>query len=397
MPGKRKGPDATVAERLYCRRGKRTTTYFYKHPDNKSETFATAPTARPELVALAKVAALEKWGKLRGKPDAGGKDHTVTGMFGRYFEWQKALPISSTLKKAASTIKTNTLEQVNLLAWFGDMMPRTITQTLIYEYMDTRTKAGAPAGCVKEVALLSAVCKFGIRKGELETNPCNGIQVETRAPNTRRVEWAELEFVTATAREIVAEHRAAAEAREAKPGAAKSKAPDGTTFLIQALAARAAWLAFKRPGEVLKVPRAAVTEAGLVFEGNKRRRSQGRRVITIGWTPLLRATVDEAMKIGRWQAFAGDRLVFGNMAGHRYSRSGWGTLWGRLMDKCEVRAKKLEMEFTRFTLADCRPGGVTEKKRTGQDDVYEGTGHVDRRMVDTIYDRREDRTAKAAK
>ncbi|HYF16336.1 MAG TPA: hypothetical protein VEA40_00605 [Ramlibacter sp.] len=382
MAGKRKSADATIAERLYCRVGKRVTTFFYKHPDNRSETLANAPTARPEKVQAAKIEALEAWGKLRGVPDAGGKDMTVKGLFGRYFAWQDGLPESSSLKKARSTLATNRNEQTPLLAFFGDMMPRAITQTLIYEYMDIRAEAGAPAGCVKEVALLSAVLRYGIRKGELETNPCHGVQVEARPPRTRRVTWEEVEFVTTVGRAA------------------------GGSFHVQALAARAAWLAFKRPGEVLKVPRAGrtddgrplgVTEAGLVFEANKRKRHQGRRLITIEWSPTLRATVDEALAIGRWQAFGGDRLIFGNMAGHRYSRSGWGTLWRRLMDKCAARAQELGQPFTPFTLMDCRPGGVTEKKRTGQDDVYEGTGHVDRRMVDSIYDRREDRSAKPAK
>lgn len=374
--------DSTVAERLYVRVGKRTTTFFYKHPDNRSETLATAPTVRPDKVALAKLEALEKWGKLRGVPEAGAPDRTVAGLFARYFLWQEKLPPTSAKKKAASTLKTNQQEQTALLAFFGDMLPATITQTLVYEYIDARSEAGAPAGCIKEVALLSAVLNFGIRRGELTANPCHGIEVEARPPRTRRVTWDEIEFLTQVARSL------------------------GGTFHIQALAARAGWLSFKRPGEVLKIPRSGrspdgrelgVTEAGLAFLGTKRRRSQGELVITIEWSPTLRATIDEALAAGRWQAFAGDRLIFGNLAGHRYSKSGWGTLWRRLMDKCATRAKWMEREFQPFTLADCRPGGVTEKREAGQDDVYEGTGHVDRRMIDQVYDRRKDRSAKPAR
>jgi integrase len=375
-------PDGTIAERLYVRAGKRTTTFFYKHADNTNEILASAPTVRPDKVAMAKSEALEKWGKLRGQPNAGGKDPTIKGLFERYFAWQESLPGSSTLKKAASTLDTNRNEQTPLLAYFADMLPRQVTQTHLYEYMDLRAAAGAPKGCVKEVALFSAVMKYAIRKGELEVNPCHGLQVEASAPKTRRVTWDEIEFVTKVGRAA------------------------GGSYHVAALAARAAWLAFKRPGEVLKIPRSGqtsegrplgVTPEGLVFLANKRRRSQGELTITIEWTPTLRATVDEALQIGRWAAFAGDRLIFGNKAGHRYSKSGWGTIWRRLMAKCAAAAEQLEQPFTPFALQDCRAGGVTEKRRLGQDDVYDGTGHADRRMVDGVYDRRGERSAKPAK
>lgn len=111
--------------------------------------------------------------------------------------------------------------------------------------------------------------------------------------------------------------------------------------------------------------------------------------------------IDQALKAGRWQAFGGERLIFANMAGQAYTRSGWGTMLRHLMDACEVRAQWMERPFMRFSLQDCRPGGITEKKRKSQtdkanEDVYDGTGHVDRRMVDTTYDRRDETRAKPA-
>lgn len=382
MVGSTKQPDTVVAERLYCRAGKRVTTFYYKHADNTNEIFATARTASKEGVAKAKIAALQRWGELRGMEGTKPQHKTVAGLFGRYFAWQETLPDSSTLKKAASTITGNKQEQKPLLAFFGEMLPPAVTAHMVYDYIDTRTEGGAPAAAVKEVALLSAVFEYGRRKGVVTDNPCHGVKAEKTVPRTRAVTWDEIEFLTAVGREL------------------------GGTYHVQALAARAAWLAFKRPGEVLKLPRSGqtkdgrplgVTEAGLVFLANKRKRAEGERTILIEWTPTLRETIDEALHIGRWQNFQGDRLIFGNLAGHQYSRSGWGTIWARLMDHAEKRAAKLERQFKRFSLMDCRPGGVTEKKGAGQDDVYEGTGHADRRMIDSIYDRRRQRSAKPAR
>lgn len=382
MAGSTKQPDTVVAERLYCRVGKRVTTFFYKHADSSNEIFATARTASKEEVARAKIAALQRWGELRGLEGTRPEDQTMAGWFTRYFAWQEALPANSTRKKADSTIQTNKYEQKPLLLFFGAMPPGAVSATMVYEYADLRAEAGAAKVAAKEVALLSSVMEFCRRKGALTDNPCRGVKLEGGTPKTRKVTWDEIEFLTNVGRSL------------------------GGSYHVQALAARAAWLAFKRPAEVLKVPRhgrspegreLGVTAAGLVFLANKRRRSQGERTILIEWSPTLKETIDEALHIGRWQNFQGDRLIFGNLAGHAYTRSGWGTIWARLMAHCEKRAAWMERDFLRFALADCRPGGVTEKKRTGQDDVYEGTGHVDRRMVDTIYDRREERSAKPAK
>lgn len=387
MVGSTKQPDIVVAERLYCRAGKRVTTFFYKHADSTNEIFASARTASKEDVAKAKIVALQKWGELRGMAGTAPEDKTVAALFTRYFSWQDSLPATSTLKKAESTLLENKREQKMLLAYFGAMLPAAVTATMVYDFIDVRSastpeRPGAPAKAVKEVALLSAVFEYGRRKGVLSDNPCHGVKAEKAAPRSRNVTWDEIEFVTQVGRSL------------------------GGTYHVQALAARAAWLAFKRPGEVLKLPRAGrspggrvlgVTEAGLMFLNSKRKRAQGERTTLIEWTPALRETIDEALRIGRWQNFTGDRLIFGNLAGQAYSRSGWGTIWTRLMKHCARRAAWMERDFISFSLMDCRPGGVTEKKGAGEEDVYEGTGHADRRMVDSIYDRRRQRSAKPAR
>jgi len=356
--------------RLYIRTGKRVTTFFYKHRDNTNEVLATAPTARKDKVKAAHELALRIWAERRGQPP---KDASVAGLFARYFQWQQDLPESSSLKKAASTITGNTAEQKPLLAFFGRMLPAALRTPHIYQYIDARTMAGSPRGSSKEVALLSAVLSYGQRIGAVESNACHGVTLEKAAPRSRRVMWEEIELVTAQGRK------------------------QGGSAHIVALALRAAWLAFKRPSEVLAITTASITEAGLVFQDAKRRKSQGQRTTTIYWTPELRATVDEAVGLRRWAKFGGDRLIFGNMEGHAYSRSGWGTMLARLMQACAKEAAAAGQPFTPFALRDCRPGGITEKMQNQEQDVFEGTGHADRRMIDQVYDRRRARGAVAAR
>lgn len=378
MAGKRKLPDGAVAERLYCRVGKRVTTFWYKHPDNTTEVFASAPTVRPDKVALAKAQALQQWADVRGMPEPDGTSNTLANLFKRYFAWQDSLPNNSSNRKADSTLEGNRRESKPLLAVFGHMAPDAVTTPDIYGYVDARGAAGAPKVAVKEIALLSAVYVYGLRIGMATRNPCRQVKHEKSPPSQRHVTWAEIEHITAIGRK------------------------KGGTSHIVALALRAAWLAFKRPGEVLVIPRAAYTEQGLVFQGNKRRKSQGAVQILIEWSPVFRATVDEAMGLDRWKAFGGDRLIFGNLAGHAYTRSGWGTELRKLMAAAERSAKEeatrtdQECTFQPFTLRDCRAGGITSKKGRGEVDVYEGTGHADKRMVDQIYDRRTMKTSTPA-
>lgn len=75
--------------------------------------------------------------------------------------------------------------------------------------------------------------------------------------------------------------------------------------------------------------------------------------------------------------------------GQRYTTSGWGKLMGTLMDNCEALAAERKIEFTRFSLQHCRPKGVSDKLRNGDDDVRDATRHTSEKMIATVYDRRD--------
>ena len=67
------------------------------------------------------------------------------------------------------------------------------------------------------------------------------------------------------------------------------------------------------------------------------------------------------------------------------------------MDYCEKAAKEENVSFNRFSLADMRPTAVTDRMEKGDEDIENATGHVDRKMVNNVYDRRRIRRARATK
>ena len=132
------------------------------------------------------------------------------------------------------------------------------------------------------------------------------------------------------------------------------------------------------------------TADGLRFQAVKRKAGEAERTALIAWSPELRATIDEAKAVKRRVDIS--PLIFGNLQGKRYTRSGWGANWRRLMDACASQIAG----FERFTLQDCRPGGVTAKEDRGDADTQNATLHKDGRMIQSIYDRRRVRKAKPA-
>lgn len=167
----------------------------------------------------------------------------------------------------------------------------------------------------------------------------------------------------------------------------------GGCYPIIALCAKAAFLMVKRPCEILSLRFDQITDDGIHFIAAKRKAGQAKIKGLILWLDELRKVIDEVRQVKRNH----DRLgvyVFGNLAGEIYTRSGWGTNWGKLMKRSEVAAKREGREFVRFTLMDCRPAGVTGKKARGDLGTQDATLYRDSRMIDRIYDRRSARIAK---
>ena len=117
--------------------------------------------------------------------------------------------------------------------------------------------------------------------------------------------------------------------------------------------------------------------------------------ILIGWSPELRQTIDEVLKIKR-NKVAGSMYLFGNMQGQRYTKGGWKSILDDLMFTALEEAQRLNLPFKRFSLQDCRPMGVTTKLELGHTDVKETTGHTSDKMINSTYDRRPVKKASPA-
>jgi integrase len=127
-----------------------------------------------------------------------------------------------------------------------------------------------------------------------------------------------------------------------------------------------------------------VTEDGLVVPVGKRKAGQIQRAKLVRWSPALKQAVNEALALQRTASV----YVFGNTSGQVYSRSGWNTIWRRLMAFCEKAATEREIKFSPLTLADMRPSAVTDQMEEGDDRIPNATGHSDGKLVAKVYDRR---------
>lgn len=365
MIARRKKPDG-LPFRLYVYQGIRKTSYWYKHRDNTRETLAEARTVDKAAVIKARKDAIEKANHINEGVSIKG---SVTELIEKYFDWQENLPSSSELRKAQTTLDGNHQEAKNIVKFFGNMDPSAVKPKHCYAYQDARIQSGAGPTANKELALLSAVYEFARRRGLLEINPCRGIKRVPTKPKTFLLNEDDLEFAVEISRKL------------------------GGSFFIQGLAAKVCYLTLKRPAEILSLTRKQISADGIIFTAAKRKAGQADIQGLITWSPELRAAIEEALSIKR-QDGASLINVFGNQAGQRYSRSGWGTLWNRFMAHCIKAAEAQGRSFARFTLADCRPAGVTDKRAAGATDTQDATLHSDARMIERHYDRRRVRVAK---
>ena len=344
--------------RVYERYGRRIWRIYYQ-PVGATRVTLFECFAGDVTKAEARSAARLKYAQMfAGTPEADSEAITFERLGKLYMQWQRELPETDEDRKAETTLDENERELATLNKVFGQVMPDDITAPDWFTFQDLRRKAGASKKVNKEIALASAVLEYGRLRGLCTVNTARGIKRTKTSPDTRAVTLAEIDAVVTVARTM-------------GPGAT-----------LQALAARAAWLCVRRPPEILALTPAQLGEDGILFAAAKRKGGEAQRRVLVAWSPELRATIADAQAVKRRVDIS--PLIFGTLTGTRYTKSGWGASWSRLMTKC---AKTIE-GFAPFSLMQCRPGGVTVKEERGDSDTTDTTAHADDRMVRTIYDRR---------
>lgn len=240
------------------------------------------------------------------------------------------------LYKAPRTIKNNNKEIVPLKAFFGHMEPHEITPTYIYQYMDERK----PVAGNREVALLSAVFKFAIRKGLASQNPCKFVSRNPEKPRDRHVE--DHEYLTVY-----------------------NVAPP----VIQCAMTLARQIAL-RLGDMLKLnEREHIKEDGLYVPTGK----TGVKLL-FQWTDELKATVD------RCRALRGpirSLYLISTRDGQKYTESGFETNWQKTMAKALKAGLK-----ERFAFNDIRAMAAGKSEHPS-----ELLGHNDPKVTNRVYRR----------
>jgi len=299
------------------------------------------------------------------------------GLIKAWFQWQEDLPMNDTRKRAASTLAGNKPEAAMLNKQFGHLEPHEITRSMGYVYLDAcltaKDKNGNPRPRPekgnKEIALARLILEYAIRKDMISVNPFDKLTKNKTVTARRLVSPQELALAVEMGRKI------------------------GGPQYVVAMGLQTAYLCVRRSVEVRALTRDSITEQGIRWKDGK---DPNKPAILIEWTPELRETVTETLAIKR-NKVAGTMYLFGNMQGQAYTKGGWKSSLDSLMFPCMAEAAKRGIAFTRFSLQDCRPMGVTDKLERGDKDTTAATGHTSEKMVKTVYDRRPLRVATGAK
>lgn len=367
MIRRRNRPDG-LPFRVYERHGSRLYSIGHKAADGTWTFRLACDVTNPSKVAETRADAIRRATAIdKGAPAKDSIDALISAWFAR----QRAMPAGSPARRADSTLVENEREAKNLRRAFGHMRVAEIQKADAYAYQDAclTGKRQRSAKANKEIALMRSILEHAVRVGMLASNPWDGVEkIPTTKPD-RYVTDAELQLALDVGRQM------------------------GPPQLIVALALKTAWLCVRRSVEVRALEKGQITAAGIEWIAAKRQCGQAERRGLIEWSPALRATIDEALAIKRFEA-AGAQFVFGNLSGQRYTKGGWKATLAKLMRRCVAVAAERGIEFAPFSLQDCRPKGVSDKLDRGQKDAVDATLHTSERMIRQTYDRRRKRVAK---
>lgn len=346
--------------RVYESYGKRTYSIGYKLTSGKWAFRYKCPVGDVRQIAeLRSLATVESTKLVAGL----SPEERTAGLINAWISWQESLPEDNILKRAKSTMDENKREAEVLKKAFGHMAPAAITMTDAYAYLDACVENDRSQKGNKEIALLQLILEFGVRKGVVIVNPLSKVKKNKSTYEGRFVSDDEMNLVVEVGRMY------------------------GGSKLVVALALKTAWLCVRRSVEVRQISIQNITDAGILWIDGKQTKSKKKPPVLIEWSKELRDTVDEARAIKRNKVH-GTIFLFGNMSGQKYTKSGWKSCLGYLMNKCEGLAAERQIPFQRFNLQDCRPKGVSDKLSSGQTDTQDATGHTSDRMIRQVYDRR---------
>lgn len=375
MTRRRDRPDG-LPFRVYERHGKLRYSIGYKSRNGSWEFRLHCLISDKARIRELRSEAISRCAALQlGKPS----DDSFRALCDAWFSWQERLPAQAVQKRADSTLNENRREAAMLCKAWGAWRVGDIKKGDAYDYLDAcllaRDKNGQPRPRAekgnKEIALGRVILEYAVRTRRIDTNPFANVEKLATQKEDRYVTDVELALAVEVGRRM------------------------GGPQHIVALALKTAFLCVRRSVEVRSLTRPQIRDDGIEWQAAKRQRSEAVKVGRIEWSAELKATIDEALEVKRHE-IAGTWYVFGNMKGQRYTKGGWKATLAKLMTECQKEAGKRRVPFTKFSLQDCRPKGVSDKMARGDRDVVDATMHSSERMVRQVYDRRRVRIAKPA-
>lgn len=122
---------------------------------------------------------------------------------------------------------------------FGECAPDEVTSGHISQYLQRRLEGGSAVVANREIACLSSVYNFGMRRGDCESNPCRGVRRNPQPPRTRYI-------------------------RDDEFTKAFNAAPEAFQDLMAAL-----YLTGLRQGDIRELKRSQITPQGIRIEQSK--------------------------------------------------------------------------------------------------------------------------------
>lgn len=254
------------------------------------------------------------------------------------------------LTKAPATQELHQHQSARLRKSFGHMKLSSIRPVHVAQYLDVHKHKVAAN---REIALMSVIYQLAIRKGWTDINPCMRVSRNPEKARDRYIEDAEFQAVKALASPQMA--------------------------MVMDLA----YLTAMRQGDLLALTVDQLTEEGIRVKQGK----TGKRQV-IEWSPALWATVEALKalrpKVAGFYLICPRRVRRDSTIGHRYTRTGFSSMWKRLMSKAVQEGKLAE----RFTFHDIRAKALTDTKRNGCD-PQRLAGHTTAKQTETYLRSKE--------
>jgi hypothetical protein len=283
----------TGINRLYKRIGKRVVSWYYQHPDGRSETVGSAPVGDKKAIANAERCAMRKALDFQQGVIVAG---SVAELIDRFRD--DAAP-THFRDQSKDGLAVRAGAYSNLRKFFGTMRPGALKKVHGYQYLDARAKAGAPAKANKELALMSTICHYAERWELIEANPFINMKQNRTVKKVRTIYRNQILRFYLWSR--------------------KQHAGYG----IMGCAGMFTYLTGFRAAEVRPFHVDGLRKEGVRVISAKQKMGEDEVAKLREWSPRLRTVVARAK-----QAHSAKRLfLFANAKGQPYTKSGWGSMW----------------------------------------------------------------------